>query len=195
MHDLKLEGKSESALNVLQQTNLTPMEEALFKSWTKANQITDADEPSNPVDYRGIYRGTGGLVLPNGELNRLTRSVAAESELERALHEQMRQKMQSVIETVQNKQDQAHKEMRQDMTHQQRMESDSMKLQKAPHDARMKQMDLDKQKMGLHAQRLGNEGKQLELAHAMIAPQQSQVTNATEPKKPNQSSSASNRTR
>lgn len=43
-------------------TKLTPMEEVLFKAWTKANGIEDADAPDSFYDYRGFYKGTNGQI-------------------------------------------------------------------------------------------------------------------------------------
>lgn len=47
-------------------TMLSPMEEALFKSWGKANGIEDVDAPESFYDYRGFYKATNGAVHPPG---------------------------------------------------------------------------------------------------------------------------------
>lgn len=86
---LKLNNKAESALSKLQDTILSPMEEALFKAWTKANQIEKPDNPDNHVDYRGIYKLTDGAVLPNGELKRIAERFNAEGTLQNVLQERM----------------------------------------------------------------------------------------------------------
>lgn len=49
-------------------TMLSPIEEALFKSWTKANQIQDADAPEAHYDYRGFFKSTNGAVHPPGSV-------------------------------------------------------------------------------------------------------------------------------
>lgn len=49
-------------------TLLSPIEEALFKSWTKANQIKDADAPEAHYDYRGFFKTTNGAVHPPGSV-------------------------------------------------------------------------------------------------------------------------------
>ena len=47
-------------------TMLSPIEEALFKAWGKANQIEDVDAPESFYDYRGFFKATNGAVHPPG---------------------------------------------------------------------------------------------------------------------------------
>lgn len=47
-------------------TKLSPLEEVLFKAWTKANGIEDPDSSDNFFDFRGLYKQTGGQVQPYG---------------------------------------------------------------------------------------------------------------------------------
>jgi hypothetical protein len=57
------------AINRLKRTELSPLEEAMFKAWAAANQIEDPDgEGQGPLDLRVIYQQTGGRVLPPGQL-------------------------------------------------------------------------------------------------------------------------------
>lgn len=47
-------------------TRLSPLEEALFQAWGKANGIEDVDDPESFYDYRGFYKATNGKVHPPG---------------------------------------------------------------------------------------------------------------------------------
>lgn len=49
-------------------TMLSPIEEQLFKSWAKANQIEDVDDPQSFYDYRGFFKVTNGAVHPPGSV-------------------------------------------------------------------------------------------------------------------------------
>src|SRR3990167_2771742 len=49
-------------------TLLSPIEEQLFKSWTKANGIEDVDAPESSYDYRGFFKTTNGAVHPPGSV-------------------------------------------------------------------------------------------------------------------------------
>lgn len=89
MPHLSLGDRADIAISKLQDTQLTPMEEALFQAWTKANQIKKPDAPNDRVDYRGIYRATGGAILPNGQLKAIADKTNAESELQTILHQRM----------------------------------------------------------------------------------------------------------
>lgn len=51
------------------QTQLSPLEEVLFKHWATANGVgDDHSAPDNAYDYRGIYRQTGGQIHPPGTI-------------------------------------------------------------------------------------------------------------------------------
>lgn len=89
MPHLSLGDRADIAISKLQDTQLTPMEEALFQAWTKANQIKKPDAPNDRVDYRGIYRATGGAILPNGQLKEIADKTNAESELQTLLQQRM----------------------------------------------------------------------------------------------------------
>ena len=52
--------------NQLPTSKLPPLEEVLFKAWTKANDIKDPDEPNNSFDYRSLYSMSNGKVQPTG---------------------------------------------------------------------------------------------------------------------------------
>lgn len=86
MANLTIDQKTNDALSHLQNTQLTPMEEALFQAWAKANQIKKPDDPTNQVDLRGIYQMSGGTILPNGELKRITDQLNNEANLQDLLH-------------------------------------------------------------------------------------------------------------
>jgi hypothetical protein len=98
MAEFTLPQPAESALSKLQDTTLTPMEEALFHAWTQANQIKKPDAPDNMVDYRGIYKASGGVILPNGEMHRLGEEMNAQSKLERILQDRMMQHIDKVTQ-------------------------------------------------------------------------------------------------
>lgn len=175
--ELNLPPKAESALNRLQDTNLSPMEEALFQAWTKANQIADPDNPNDFVDYRGLYMASRGAVLPNGELKRMTEEQNASTELEKALQERMLQRMEEMAGKQEDMANQQFKAERQDITHKQKMEQGQMKLKQLPFDLRLKKhdlkgktLDLDKQKLGLKSQELDNQGKEIDMVSALLQP-------------------------
>jgi hypothetical protein len=98
MSDIKLTGAAESAMSNLQNTELPPMEEALFQAWAKANQIKKTDLPDDVVDYRGIYKGTGGHILPHGELPRMAKLANDQYKLERVLHERMQDRVKQLTQ-------------------------------------------------------------------------------------------------
>jgi hypothetical protein len=54
------------AIQRLVQTELSPLEEVIFKSWMEANQLEE--QPDVPFDYRGLYQQTGGKVYAPGQL-------------------------------------------------------------------------------------------------------------------------------
>lgn len=76
----KPDPKIEQAARRLGQIELSPLEETMFQAWTKANQIDDPDSPDLPLDFRQIYRDTGGKVHPPGQLkNQAQRQVDIQS--------------------------------------------------------------------------------------------------------------------
>lgn len=89
MPHLSLNNQADIALSKLQDTQLTPMEEALFQAWTKANQIKKPDAPDDRVDYRGMYRAMGGAILPNGQLKEIAAKANAKSQLQDILQQRM----------------------------------------------------------------------------------------------------------
>ncbi len=88
MPNFSLDSQAQDALSHLQDTSLTPMEEALFNAWAKANKIQKPDNPQDHVDYRGIYKETGGKILPNGQLDRFAKKLNSEDKLRDILREQ-----------------------------------------------------------------------------------------------------------
>lgn len=89
MHTIHLTAPASDALSKLQNTQLDPMEEALFQAWAHANQIEKPDAEGNTVDYRGIYKGSNGMILPNGELAQIANRTNAQSKLEQLLQEKI----------------------------------------------------------------------------------------------------------
>lgn len=89
MIDIKLDSPAENALDRLQDTDLSPMEEVLFKAWTKANGIEKPDNVDDTTDYRGLWKHTGGKILPWGQLKQLTSRKNAESRLQKTLTDRM----------------------------------------------------------------------------------------------------------
>jgi hypothetical protein len=85
----KLDGPAEAALSRVQNTELSPMEEALFKSWTKANGIKKPDNVDDHMDYRGLYKETGGKVLPWSQLERISTLRNAESRIVQTLSDRV----------------------------------------------------------------------------------------------------------
>lgn len=177
MSDFTLDSKSEAMLSQLQDTDLDPMEEALFKSWTKANQIEKPDSPDDRVDYRGIYKMTGGTVLPTGQLKRYAEQTNAETKLEQVLRQKMMDRITEITGKKEDQQANQWKADRQDVTHKQKIEMEKLKLQKAPHelklkehDVKAKQFDIQKQQVGIESQKIGNEGKKIDMISSLVAP-------------------------
>lgn len=90
MHTIHLTQPAEDNLSKVQNTQLDPMEEALFQAWTHANGIEKPDAVGNLVDYRGIFKGSNGMILPNGELARIGAQSNAQSHLEQVLQDKMK---------------------------------------------------------------------------------------------------------
>lgn len=90
MHNFKLDGPAEHALNRIQDTELTPMEEVLFKSWATANGIKKPDNADDPMDYRGLWKSTGGKILPQGQLERIVSRKNAETTLVKTLTDRLK---------------------------------------------------------------------------------------------------------
>jgi hypothetical protein len=177
MDQLPLPPKAENALQRLQDTTLSPMEEALFTSWTKANQIAKPDEPNDVVDYRGIWKSTNGAVLPHGELKRMAQEKNDSHTLERALQERMMKRITEITGKKEDLQKQKFDAERKDADHQHKMEQGGMKLKQAPFEVKKqehanagKELDIQKQKVGLEAQELGNKGKKIDLISSLLAP-------------------------
>lgn len=174
---LQITPEAEGALNQLQDTNLTGMEEALFQAWTKANQIEEPDDPKDTIDYRGIWKSTNGRVLPFGELKKMADNYNNAHTLEQALH----QRMMARISEVTGKQEDFAKSQfdaeRTDIEHGQKMEQGKLKLKQAPFDLKMKQhdiegkkIDIEGKKLGLESQELGNKGKEIDLIASLMQP-------------------------
>lgn len=89
MEDIKLDSPTENAISTIQDTELTPMEEVLFKSWTKANQIAKPDAADDHMDYRGVWKETGGAILPFGQANRIAKRTNAETTIKRTLTDRL----------------------------------------------------------------------------------------------------------
>jgi len=178
MDNIVISPKAENALQRLQDTTLTPMEEALFKSWTKANQIDNPDEPNDVVDYRGIWKTTNGKVLPYGELKGMAEDKNNRHTLERELQQRMQDRISELTGKREDFQKQQFDAQRKDVDHKQKMEQGALALKKAPfdlkmkeHDIKGKEMDVQKQRIGLDAQQLGNKGKELDLISSLLNPQ------------------------
>jgi hypothetical protein len=185
MPNFSLDKQAQDSLSVLQDTTLTPMNEALFQAWAKANKIEKPDAPDDHVDYRGIYQESGGKILPNGQLQRFAQKLNHEDKLRGILQEQYLNRMDAAIQSGQDRKDQLHKDERQDITHQQKLEQETLKQKSQPHEARMGEMDLRRQKldlhkqqMGLQSQELGNQGKKLDIVKTVVTPQPKVKTNA-----------------
>lgn len=67
------------AIHTLKATELSPLEEQLFTGWLAANGMdpAEADNPDSAIDYRSIYQKTGGQVLPQGQLQKVTERQSA----------------------------------------------------------------------------------------------------------------------
>lgn len=177
MENLQISPQAEQSLQRLQDTELTPLEEALFQAWTKANQIENPDDPKDITDYRGIWRGVNGLVLPRGEVKKMAEDQNNTHNLQRELQQRM---LDRITEMTGKKEDFAKDRFdaeRQDITHKQKMEQGGQKLKMAPfelkkaqHATESKKVDIEKQKLGLEASKLGNEGKEIDLIASLMQP-------------------------
>lgn len=186
---LDISPQAEQALQRLQDTNLSPMEEALFKSWTKANQIEDPDAPGDTVDYRGIWKQSNGLVLPHGELKKMTEGMNLENSLQQALQQRMIERIQEVTGKQEDMQKSMFDAKRQDIKHNQTMEQGQLELKQAPfnlkmkeHDIKGKELGLEQKRLGLDSQKLGNKAKEMDLIMSLMSPapaMQPVGTNAT----------------
>lgn len=177
LDQLQISPEAEGAMNRLQDTQLTAMEEALFKAWTQANQIEDPDNPKDMIDYRGIWKQTGGMVLPHGELKQMAEERNATHTLQQALQQRMVDRIKEMTGKQEDFQKQQFDAERTDIEHGQSMEAGKLKLKQAPfdlkmkeHDIRGKEMGIEQKKIGLESQKLGNQGKEIDLIASLIAP-------------------------
>lgn len=73
-------------------TQLEPLEEVLFQSWMRANNLTepgqDVADVEPQLDYRGLYRSTGGQVFPHQQLKQSIEQMAARQTMLKMLTEQ-----------------------------------------------------------------------------------------------------------
>jgi hypothetical protein len=189
MEQLTISPKAEDALQKLQDTKLSPMEEALFQSRTKANQIKDPDAVGDVVDYRGIWKSTGGLVLPYGELKKKAEEMNSSHTLERELQQRMMKRMTELTGKEEDFKTKQFDAERKDVDHKQKMEQGELKLRQSPfdlqmreHDIKGKELDLQKQRMGLDSQQLGNKGKELDLISSLMGAQAAPAKGPTEPR-------------
>lgn len=104
-HGIKLSAPAESALSTVQSTVLSPMEEALFQSWSHANGIEKPDDPNNMVDLRGVYKGTQGMILPHGTMPRIVSKANAQSKLEQILSDRLKDKTKQNLDEKANTRD------------------------------------------------------------------------------------------
>jgi hypothetical protein len=95
-HNVKLTQPAEAALSRLQDTTLSPMEEALFQAWTHANGIEKPDAPGQNVDLRGLYKAGNGIILPNNQLKQVTDKVNASSKLQQILEDRYKMATQQL---------------------------------------------------------------------------------------------------
>lgn len=191
MDKLNISPKAEQSLQRLQDVTLSPMEEALFQAWTKANQIDKPNDPTDSVDYRGIWKATNGQVLPRGELKVMAEMQNHSQTLEKALQERMMERITEVTGKKEDLQKQQFDAQRKDVDHKHKMEQGSLKLKQAPfdlqmreHDIKGKELDLHKQRMGLDQQKLGNEGKEIDLITSLMQPAGAPTASPTQPSKP-----------
>lgn len=182
MNDIKLNGPAENALSSLQDTILNPMEEALFQAWTKANKIMKPDAPGDMVDYRGVYKATKGQILPVGQLKQVADKVNSETLLQRVLAERIQDRINKQTTSKEDAAKDKFKAERQDVTHKQKIEMERMKLQKAPHDVAMKKHDVAGKELDIEKQKVGNEGKQIDLIKSFVAPAPSAGGGSSAPK-------------
>ena len=195
MDQLQISPNAETALQQLQDTKLNPMEEALFKSWTKANQIVEPDAKGDVMDYRGIWKATNGQVLPHGELKKKAEFENNIHTLERELQQRMMDRVSEMAgkeEDLRTKQFDAEQKS---LDHDRKMEQGHLKLKQAPFEVKKaehsnagKELDIQKQRVGLQAQELGNKGKQIDLIASMLQP-----APATQPMNPSSGNTSNKR--
>lgn len=69
------------ATNRMSQTQLSPLEDTLFRAWANANGIKDPDKDQTGLDLRGLYRQIGGKVMPPNMIQRMGDQSTLENEL------------------------------------------------------------------------------------------------------------------
>lgn len=97
---IKLDSLSENAFGQMQDTALSPMEEVLFKTWTTANGIEKPDKPGDNVDYRGLYKNTGGKILPSGQLKQMADTSNNQQTLMRVLQDRVKTQAEEAAQKV-----------------------------------------------------------------------------------------------
>lgn len=60
----------QQAIQKLSQVELSPLEEQLFKGWLAANGMEEGKDMDDSMDYRKVYKDSGGKVLPTGQLQK-----------------------------------------------------------------------------------------------------------------------------
>ena len=98
-HGIKLTQPAETALSKVQNTVLSPMEEALFQAWTHANGIDKPDAPDQNVDLRGLYKNSQGMILPNSQLKQVVDKANATSKLQEILQDRYKQHVQQAAQS------------------------------------------------------------------------------------------------
>lgn len=187
MNPLQISPQAENALHRLQDTTLSPMEEALFQGWTKANQIENPDDPNDTVDYRGVWKASGGKILPRGELKNSAENFNHAKTLEQELQQRMLDRMDELVGKEEDMAKDQFKAERQDITHKQKLEQGEQKLKQAPFELKKqehanvgKEIDIKKQHLSIDQAKIGNEGKQIDLMASLLQP-----TRPTQPATPN----------
>lgn len=95
LHNMKLSQPAEQALSKVQNTTLSPMEEALFQAWSHANGIEKPDDPNNMVDLRGMYKGTNAAILPNSQMKQIVDKSNAMAKLQQILSDRYKDSVQT----------------------------------------------------------------------------------------------------
>lgn len=164
MDNLNLDSLSENAFSQMQDTALSPMEEALFKSWATANQIEKPDKPGDNMDYRGVYKNTGGKILPPGQLKQLADTTNNQQTLMRVLQDRMKDHAANIADKVS---DQADKQI--EKTEDMKREAIKAKLNE-PTPRQLRSVELENKGIELDTgrQEVKNEGKKIDVTKLVV---------------------------
>lgn len=145
----------DQAANHYGDTQLDPLEEQLFSTWMRANGLIrknqKPDEVQPAIDYRGLYRATGGQVYHDNQLFNAVKQFAGQQALIQMLkeksdngvdpQEQLRMKQEEHQMKLQMKQEEHQLKM------QDRVEERQFKAQERAENQALRRQEMQEQSM------------------------------------------------